>query len=304
MSVNKKHGLGRGLEALLGDDDLSFSLDNINTSDLTDSGIKTVNINDLYASNYQPRKEFNQDALDALVNSIKEKGVLQPLLVRKKDDKYEIIAGERRWRASKLAGLTEVPVIEKELNNQEVLEVALVENLLREDLSAIEEAEGYSRLITEFSHTHDALSQIVGKSRSYITNTLRLLNLPLTIQEMVKNNTLSAGHAKVLIGLDNAEEIAQKIISKGLSVRQTEEFVNNIKNNNLERISRAIKKDPSIKELEKGLSKSIGLKVKIKLLTRPTTAPNIFEGIPNIIVAFNIFSNHLVVFFKIANIRM
>ena len=112
MSVNKKHGLGRGLEALLGDDDLSFSLDNINTSDLTDSGIKTVNINDLYASNYQPRKEFNQDALDALVNSIKEKGVLQPLLVRKKDDKYEIIAGERRWRASKLAGLTEVPVKE------------------------------------------------------------------------------------------------------------------------------------------------------------------------------------------------
>ena len=263
MSVNKKHGLGRGLEALLGDDDLSFSLDNINTSDLTDNGIKTVNINDLYASNYQPRKEFNQDALDALVNSIKEKGVLQPLLVRKKDNKYEIIAGERRWRASKLAGLTEVPVIEKELNNQEVLEVALVENLLREDLSAIEEAEGYSRLITEFSHTHDALSQIVGKSRSYITNTLRLLNLPLTIQEMVKNNTLSAGHARVLIGLDNAEEIAQKIISKGLSVRQTEEFVNNIKNNNLEKISRAIKKDPSIKELEKGLSKSIGLKVKI-----------------------------------------
>ncbi len=263
MSSNKKHGLGRGLEALLGDDDLSFSLDNINTKDILESGIKTVDINDLYPSKYQPRKEFNQEALDALVNSIKEKGVLQPLLVRKNGDKYEIIAGERRWRASKIAGLNEVPVIEKELDNQEVLEVALIENLLREDLSAIEEAEGYNRLITEFSHTHDALSQIIGKSRSYITNTLRLLHLPLTIQELVKNNSLSAGHARALIGLENAEEVAQKIISKGLTVRQTEDLVNNIKNGALEKISKAIKKDPSIKELEKGLTKSIGLKIKI-----------------------------------------
>lgn len=263
MSSNKKHGLGRGLEALLGDDDLSFSLDNINTKDILESGIKTVDINDLYPSKYQPRKEFNQEALDALVNSIKEKGVLQPLLVRKNGDKYEIIAGERRWRASKLAGLNEVPVIEKELDNQEVLEVALIENLLREDLSAIEEAEGYNRLITEFSHTHDALSQIIGKSRSYITNTLRLLHLPLTIQELVKNNSLSAGHARALIGLENAEEVAQKVISRGLTVRQTEELVNNIKNGALEKISKAIKKDPSIKELEKGLTKSIGLKIKI-----------------------------------------
>ena len=263
MSSNKKHGLGRGLEALLGDDDLSFSLDNIKTKDILESGIKTVDINDLYPSKYQPRKEFNQEALDALVNSIKEKGVLQPLLVRKNGDKYEIIAGERRWRASKLAGLNEVPVIEKELDNQEVLEVALIENLLREDLSAIEEAEGYNRLITEFSHTHDALSQIIGKSRSYITNTLRLLHLPLTIQELVKNNSLSAGHARALIGLENAEEVAQKVISRGLTVRQTEELVNNIKNGALEKISKAIKKDPSIKELEKGLTKSIGLKIKI-----------------------------------------
>ena len=266
MSSNKKHGLGRGLEALLGDDDLSFSLDNINTKDILESGIKTVDINDLYPSKYQPRKEFNQEALDSLVNSIKEKGVLQPLLVRKNGDKYEIIAGERRWRASKLAGLNEVPVIEKELDNQEVLEVALIENLLREDLSAIEEAEGYNRLITEFSHTHDALSQIIGKSRSYITNTLRLLHLPLTIQELVKNNSLSAGHARALIGLENAEEVAQKVISRGLTVRQTEELVNNIKNGALEKISKAIKKDPSIKELEKGLTKSIGLKIKINAI--------------------------------------
>ena len=263
MNANKKHGLGRGLEALLGDDDLSFNLDSINTEALVDNGIKKVNIEDLYPSNYQPRKDFNQEALNALVVSIKEKGVLQPLLVRKKGDKYEIIAGERRWRASKLAGIKEVPVIEKDLNNQEVLEVALIENLLRENLSAIEEAEGFSRLINEFSHTHDALSQIVGKSRSYITNAIRLLSLPLTIQEMVKNNILTAGHARALIGLENAEEVAQKIAAKGLTVRQTEELVNNLKNRPMTQIHRAIKKDASIKEIEKNISKTIGMKVKI-----------------------------------------
>ncbi len=263
MSINKKHGLGRGLEALLGEDDLSFNLDSINAGDVSEAGIKTIRVDNLEPSKYQPRKEFNQDALDALVNSIKEKGVLQPLLVRKNGDKYEIIAGERRWRASKLAGLNEVPVIEKELDNQEVLEVALIENLLRENLTAIEEAEGFNRLINEFSHTHEALSQIIGKSRSYITNTLRLLSLPTSIQEMIKNNSLSAGHARALIGLDNAEEIAQKIIDKGLTVRQTEDLVNKIKNNALTQISKSIKKDPSLKELEKDLSKNIGMKVKI-----------------------------------------
>ena len=253
MSMNKKHGLGRGLEALLGEDDLSFNLDSINTGDISETGIKTVKVEDLEPSKYQPRKEFNQEALDALVNSIKEKGVLQPLLVRKNGEKYEIIAGERRWRASKIAGLNEVPVIEKELDNQEVLEVALIENLLRENLTAIEEAEGFNRLINEFSHTHEALSQIVGKSRSYITNTLRLLSLPVSIQEMIKNNVLSAGHARSLIGLDNAEEIAKKIVDKGLTVRQTEDLVNKIKNNALTQISKSIKKDPSLKELEKNL---------------------------------------------------
>ena len=263
MSLNKKHGLGRGLEALLGDDDLSFNLDNINTGDVSDNGIKMVSVDVLYPSRYQPRKEFNQEALDALVSSIKEKGVLQPLLVRKHNDKYEIIAGERRWRASKIAELKEVPVIEKELSNQEVLEVALIENLLREDLSVIEEAEGYSRLITEFSHTHEALSQIIGKSRSYITNTLRLLTLPVMVQESVKNGELTAGHAKVLVGLANVEEVAQKIINKGLTVRQTEELVNNIKTGAINKINKAIKKDANIKEIEKTLTKNIGMKVRI-----------------------------------------
>ncbi len=264
MSANKKHGLGRGLEALLGDDDLAFNLDTINTGENTNGGIKTANVNDLEPSPYQPRKDFNPEALDALVTSIKEKGVLQPLLVRHVgSNKYEIIAGERRWRAAKLAGVTDVPVIEKELDNQEVLEVALVENLLRENLSAIEEAEGFNRLITEFSHTHEAVSQIVGKSRSYITNTLRLLSLPETVKEMVRNNKLSAGHARALVGLENAVEIANKIIEKGLNVRQTEDFVNSIKNQPINQIKKSLKKDPNIKELEKGLSKCIGMKVKI-----------------------------------------
>lgn len=263
MSANKKHGLGRGLEALLGEDDLSFSLDNININETSENGIKKVNVEDLYASQYQPRKEFKQESLDALVNSIREKGVLQPLIVRKQGDKYEIIAGERRWRASKIAGINEVPVIEKDLTNQEVLEVALVENLLRENLTPIEEAEGFNRLIAEFSHTHEVLSKIVGKSRSYITNTLRLLSLPEVIKDLIRDNSLSAGHARALIGLENAEEIAQKIISRGLTVRQTEELVNNLKNHKLEKISNNIKKDPSLKELEKDLTKNIGLKVKI-----------------------------------------
>lgn len=263
MSTNKKHGLGRGLEALLGEDDLNFSLDNINTVEITDTGIKTLPIDKLAPSSYQPRTEFNKEALDALVTSVKEKGVLQPLLVRKQGEKYEIIAGERRWRAAKMAGLNEVPVIEKDLDNQEVLEVALVENLLRENLSAIEEAEGFNRLITEFSHTHEALSQIVGKSRSYITNTLRLLSLPADVQEMIKNNSITAGHARALIGMENAKEIADKIVSKGLTVRQTEDLVNSIKNKALQKIAKAVKKDPSIKELEKDLTKSIGLKVRI-----------------------------------------
>ena len=262
-----KHGLGRGLEALLGDDGLEFSLDSINTEGLTSAGIAMVKTEDMHPSPYQPRKEFNQEALNALVQSIKEKGVLQPLIVRKNGEKYEIIAGERRWRAAKLAGITEVPVIEKELTNQEVLEVALVENLLRENLSVIEEAEGFDRLITEFAHTHDALSKVVGKSRSYITNTIRLLSLPESVKNMIKENKLTAGHARTLVGLENAENIAQKIIDKGLTVRQTEDLVNNIKNNINQTSAPKKKKDPNLKELERDLTKKIGMKIKINAQT-------------------------------------
>ncbi len=263
MSINKKHGLGRGLEALLGDDNLDFNIDNIGRKELLENDVTSLNISDLVPSKYQPRKEFNQEGLNALVISIKEKGVLQPLIVRKIGDRYEIIAGERRWRASKIAGLTSIPVIVKKLSNQEVLEVALVENLLRENLSIIEEAEGFHRLIIEFNHTHDILSQIVGKSRSYITNTLRLLSLSDNIQNLLKENKLSAGHAKVLVGLENADEIANKIIDKGFSVRQTEKYVSLLKNKKVSAVSRAMQKDINIKELEKEITNNIGLKVKI-----------------------------------------
>jgi len=262
-----KHGLGRGLEALLGDDGLEFSLENINAEGFSNTGIKTVKTENLLPSPYQPRKEFNQEALNALVQSVKEKGVLQPLIVRKNGEKYEIIAGERRWRAAKLAGIAEVPVIEKELTNQEVLEVALVENLLRENLSVIEEAEGFDRLITEFAHTHEALSKVVGKSRSYITNAIRLLSLPESVKNMIKENKLTAGHARTLVGLNNAEIIAQKIVDKGLTVRQTEDLVNNIKNNQNKTIAPKKKKDPNLKELEKDLTKKIGMKIKINAQT-------------------------------------
>lgn len=261
----KRKSLGRGLGALLGDDDFDINealsepaIASANPIPADD----TVSIELLRPSPYQPRKEFDEEALNALVESIKEKGVLQPLLVRKQGNEYEIIAGERRWRASKLAGLKTVPVIVKDLNDKEVLEVALVENLLRENLSAIEEAEGFQRLITEFSHTQEALSQIVGKSRSHVANTLRLLNLPEAVQAMVKEGALSAGHARALVGLENAEALAKQIVAKDLNVRQVEELVAKQKDSAKEAAPKK-SKDSDIVEIEKDLNKSLGLRISI-----------------------------------------
>ncbi len=267
LEDNKKKSLGRGLGALLGGDDVDLDVlmempvEKHQSENVQNRSVNTININDLHAGKYQPRTEFDKEALDALVESIKEKGVLQPLLVRKQGDKYEIIAGERRWRAAKEAGLKEVPVIVKDFSDQEALEVALVENLLRENLSAIEEAEGLQRLITEFSHTQEALSQIVGKSRSHIANTLRLLNLPQEIQNMVKEGKLSAGHARALVGLDNAVELAKQIISKDLNVRQVEELVAKQKEPKKEKVS--VQKDQDLTDIENDLNKELGLRIKI-----------------------------------------
>ena len=258
----KRKSLGRGLGALLGD--AEFNIDEALTDTPTQpvqAPDDRVDVNLLFPSPFQPRKDFDEEALNALVESVKEKGVLQPLLVRKKNGRFEIIAGERRWRASKLAGLQTVPVIVKDMDDKEVLEVALVENLLRENLSAIEEAEGFQRLIDEFSHTQEALAQIVGKSRSHVANTLRLLNLPDSVKDLVREGTLSAGHARALVGLDNAETLAKQIVAKDLNVRQVEELVAKQKNPEVKEPKKA--KDEDIVEIEKDLNKNLGLRIKI-----------------------------------------
>ncbi|MFI3242091.1 MAG: ParB/RepB/Spo0J family partition protein [Alphaproteobacteria bacterium] len=261
--------LGRGLGALLGEGaNTDFDLDKALSEDVSlDTSVDLSNtteveISKIVPSPYQPRKEFDKEALDALATSIKDKGVLQPLLVRLVDNNYEIIAGERRWRAAQMVGLATIPVIVKEFSDKETLEVALVENIIRENLSAIEEAEAFQRLIEEFSHTQDALSNIVGKSRSHIANTLRLLGLPASVQKMIKEGTLSAGHARQLVGLENAEELAKKIISGGLSVRATEEMIAKLKSPKEAKEPKA-KKDEDLAQIEKDLIKSLGLRLQI-----------------------------------------
>lgn len=269
---NKKFGLGRGLEALLGDEDINLDLDS-ETADVNSlventvfkSEKNEVKVSDVVPCSFQPRTEFDREALESLAQSIKEKGVLQPLLVRKKNDKYEIIAGERRWRAAQLADLNEVPVIVKDLNDSETLEIALIENLQRENLSAIEEAEGLNRLMNEYAYTQEVIGKVIGKSRSYIANTLRLLGLPEEIKQQVKENKLSAGHARALIGCENAVELADKIIKEGLSVREAEALAANSKGINVKNIMPKQPK-PVDRDLEKimaDLEEKLKLKVKI-----------------------------------------
>ena len=257
---HKRKSLGRGLEALLGGDDPEINLDAVENKN-----VDSVSINTIIPGKYQPRTEFDREALQALADSVKEKGILQPLLVRRKNDKYELIAGERRWRAAKMAGLNDVPVIVKELSDQEVLEAALVENILRENLSAVEEAEGYKRLIDEFSHTQEALSQIVGKSRSHIANMLRLLTLPESVQNLIKEDKLSAGHARALVGLDNAETLAEEIVKKGLSVREAEELAakQKEKTETPAKPKNSVEKNDDIRDIERELVKTLGLRIKI-----------------------------------------
>lgn len=262
--IKKKKNLGRGLEALLGE---------MNESVLNDelSSIKTgdfVSVSEIYVSAFQPRKEFDEDAIKALAVSIKEKGVLQPLIVRKTDNGYELIAGERRLRASKIAGLDNVPVIIKDFSDSEVLEIALVENLLRENLSAIEEAEAYQKLMNQFSHTQEKVASIVGKSRSYIANTLRLLGLPEDIKNLIIGGKLSAGHARCLVGLENAHSLAEKIMKEELSVRQVEDIVSKQKegrNQDIDKDKKTVKKtiNSDIFDIEQSLNKKLGLRIKI-----------------------------------------
>lgn len=271
-AINNKFGLGRGLESLLGDDETKFSINEGNNIDdiLNNTVFKTENkteidINKIERCSFQPRIEFNQDALEALSSSIKERGILQPILVRQKenkDDEYEIIAGERRFLAAKLAGLKTIPAVVKNLNDSETLEIALIENVQRENLTAIEEAKGYFKLIDEYAYNQEELARTIGKSKSYIANTLRLLNLPKKVQQMVLEGKLSAGHARALIGLENAVELAETIVKKGLSVREAERLAAENKPPKI-KIQYVDVSDFQLQNIAKDLEKKLGLKVKI-----------------------------------------
>tara|TARA_Y100000022_G_scaffold169968_1_gene155749 strand:+ start:339 stop:1178 length:840 start_codon:yes stop_codon:yes gene_type:complete len=249
--MNKiKKGLGRGLSSLIGETKV-------------ENNTNKLSISELVPNKFQPRKNFDEDSLNDLTNSIKERGVIQPIIVRKSDEgsNYEIIAGERRWLAAQKAGLHEVPVVVTEADDLKSLEFAIVENVQRNDLNPLEEAQGYQRLINEFSYDQEKVSKFIGKSRSYITNCLRILTLPTDVLNLVETKKLSAGHAKILVGLDNAFFVASKIIEKKLSVRQTESFVKIFKkkppkSKNL--------KDPNLRELENSLTEKIGIDVIIK----------------------------------------
>ena len=251
MSSKIKKGLGRGLSSLIGETKIEDKTNKLSLSDII-------------PNKYQPRKNFEKENLDDLANSIKERGVIQPIIVRLSNSdksKYEIIAGERRWLAARKAGLHEIPVVVTEADDLKSLEFAIVENVQRHDLNPLEEAQGYKRLIDEFSYDQEKVSKFIGKSRSYITNSLRLLNLPTEVLKFVEEKKISAGHAKILVGLDNALFIANKIIEKKLSVRQSENFVKIFKKKHN---SFNISKDPNIKNLESSISDKIGLNVLIK----------------------------------------
>ena len=249
--MNKiKKGLGRGLSSLIGETKV-------------EKATNKLSIGDLYPNKFQPRKIFDEESLNDLQKSIKERGIIQPIIVRKSNEnsKYEIIAGERRWLAAQKAGLHEVPVVVTEADDLKSLEFAIVENVQRNDLNPLEEAQGYQRLINDFSYDQEKVSKFIGKSRSYITNCLRILTLPNDVLNLIEEKKISTGHAKILVGLENASFVARKIIEKKLSVRQSENFVKIFKKKKGFYVK---SNDPNIINLEKSISDKIGLNVSIK----------------------------------------
>ncbi len=255
-----KGRLGRGLRSLIGEQDAPQPR-------LPPEGIqRIVPVDQLHGSKFNPRQEFREDELTELADSIRQRGVVQPLIVREADDAgYEIVAGERRWRAAQRAGVHMIPVIVRSLSDQEVLELAIIENVQRADLNAIEEATGYRDLIERFDYTQDRLSEVIGKSRSHLANTLRLLKLPAVVQSMVREGQLTAGHARALIGRDDAEALAGKIIAQDLTVRDVEALVQHM---DLAQehppMRRNREKDPDTRAFEHQLTSSLGLKVEVK----------------------------------------
>lgn len=275
----RKRGLGRGLSALFGDEEsTAIGASALGSGDDGTPGQKTVPIEFLRPNPNQPRKRFDDDTIDQLVASIKQQGILQPLLVRRHPEManaYEIVAGERRWRAAQRARMHEVPVVIRELSDSETLEIGLIENIHREDLTPLEEAEGYQRLIDDFDHTQEALAKAVGKSRSHIANMLRLLVLPEEVKSMLDDGRLSAGHARALIGVPSAEAMAFDVVAKGLSVRETERLAQKAKpdraraEKDLDRLKNRIlpsaQTDPNAVALERSLTDSLGMKVSIEM---------------------------------------
>ncbi|MFZ1415689.1 MAG: ParB/RepB/Spo0J family partition protein [Defluviicoccus sp.] len=257
----KRPALGRGLSALLGEDSDDYAqLDRLRTS-------RTVAIHLLRPSPFQPRRHMQEAELADLAQSIAAKGILQPLLVRRIADDpqaFEIIAGERRWRAAQMAQLHEVPVVIKELSDREALEIALIENLQRQDLTALEEAQGYRRLMDEFEHTQDALARAIGKSRSHVANTLRLLSLPDSVKRLLDDGSLSAGHARTLVGVEDADVLAGQIVKRGLNVRQTERLIAHHRTEPVSAPEPEPAKDPDTLALERDLSALLGLKAEIR----------------------------------------
>ena len=250
--MNKiKKGLGRGLSSLIGETKVENKTNNLSLAEIV-------------PNKYQPRKNFDEENLNDLVNSIKERGVIQPIIVRKSNknnSKYEIIAGERRWLAAQKAGLHEIPVVVTDADDLKSLEFAIVENVQRHDLNPLEEAQGYKRLIDEFAYDQDKVSKFIGKSRSYISNSLRLLNLPKEVLDFVEQKKITAGHAKILVGLDNAVFLANKFIEKKLSVRQAENLVKIFRKSKRNTPSKV---DSNIRDLENSIAEKIGLSVSIR----------------------------------------
>ena len=252
MDSNKiKRGLGRGLSSLIGETKVETQKNKLL-------------IGDLKPNKFQPRKNFDEESLDELTNSIKERGILQPIIVRRSSEdqsKFEIIAGERRWLAAQKAGLHDVPVVITEADDLKSLEFAIIENVQRHDLNPLEEAQGYKRLIDEFAYDQEKVSKFIGKSRSYITNSLRLLSLPTEVIKLIETQKLTAGHGKILVGLENAIFVAKKIIEKNLSVRQAENFVKLFK---VEKNKSSKTKDINIMHLEMSIVNKVGLNVEIQ----------------------------------------
>lgn len=268
MAAPKKKGLGKGLDALFANAEINTQQISVsNTKENIEKGISYININDIKPNENQPRKDFNDEKIEELADSIKEHGLIQPVVLRKSGKGYEIVAGERRWRACRKAGIKEIPCIIKELTDEENMLIAIIENMQREDLNPVEEAEGINQMIEVYGMTQEQVSKSVGKSRPYITNALRLLKLPVEIRQMLSEGKLTAGHARAIAGVEDKKKqllIAELVIKNELSVRQTEKLIKEEKTNEKRPAKRRAEKNADVKRVEEDLKMILGTKVNLE----------------------------------------